>query len=352
MKFEPVLDKIVLMDTVRRAYGYPISELNFVPEGEVGCHYLAGCENDRRYFLTVLLDSRLAQLNASRLDFTLALQRTLYDRGLFRSLAVPHFTRSGVLHAEFQGQPLIVYEYIPGRSLQNAWPYSSEVLVNLGRLTAQLHRSTSGLGMEVPFVEKFTVPFETDLRQALTDLDRVNADSRPGQQTLRNMLLPRREDVLGLLARLHELGAAARLLHAPLVLVHSDITPANILRTPQGELFIVDWEGAMLAPAEHDLVLFAGEGFSTLLAKYVRATGNPRLHPELFAYYFYRRNLEDMTDFLVRILHEDTTDAEDRHNLDLLESDCLSGLSFLEKSIEWAREEIRVISPERSDEQR
>jgi thiamine kinase-like enzyme len=120
------------------------------------------------------------------------------------------------------------------------------------------------------------------------------------------------------------------------------MTPNNILRTPQGKLFIVDWEGLMLAPAEHDLFIFAGEGFTTLLAEYDRLADKPRLHPELFAYYFHRRNLEDITDFIIRILHENTTAEEDRFDLDLLVSDCHSSWPFLDGSLEWAAEQIQA----------
>jgi thiamine kinase-like enzyme len=344
VKFEPALDKPALMETIWQAYGYPVSALTFVPEGEVGCHYLAECEDGKRYFLTLLLNNRLARLNTGRLDFALRLERTLYDRGLFRSLAVPQRTRTGGLHAEFQGQPLIVHDYIEGESLEGTWPYPSKVLIQLGKLAAQLHRATPSLDMDVPFVEHFDLPFEAALRECLVKLESVNAHSRPGQQALSDLLLTQRETLLDLLARLHELAAAARALRPPLVLVHTDMTPNNILRTPKGELFIVDWGGAMLAPAEHDLFLFFGEGFMTLLKEYCRMSVNLCLHPEIFSFYFYCRNLDDTTDILIRILHENITDEEDRHDLDLLREDCLSGWPYLESSIEIVTEQLQAIA--------
>jgi spectinomycin phosphotransferase len=192
------------------------------------------------------------------------------------------------------------------------------------------------------YVEHFRLPFEEPLLASLVELEQVPEDSRPGKVELRNFILPRRETLLRLLTRLHELGDTSRALNPPQVLVHTDMTPNNILRTPQGDLFIVDWEGVMLAPTEHDLFIFAGEGFTTLLAEYYRLAGKPRLHPELFAYYFYRRNLEDITDFIIRILRENTIAEEDRFELDLLISDCLSSWPFLENSLEWAAEQIRA----------
>jgi aminoglycoside phosphotransferase (APT) family kinase protein len=330
------------MEAIRREYGYPVTTLTFVPEGMVGCHYVAGCKSGERTFVTVLMDGHMARLQAERLDFTLALMNDLYERGLFTAQPAVCRALDGRLKTGFQGMPLVVCEYIDGGNLGNAWPYPPEVLTGLGRLTAKLHRATAELDMDMPYVEQFRLPFEDALLTALADLERVPGDARPGLVELRDLVLPRREALLGLLARLHELGETARALNPPLVLVHTDMTPRNILRTPQGDLFIVDWEGVMLAPAEHDLFLFAGEGFSALLAEYVRFAGSPRLYPELFEYYFYRRNLEDFAGFLVSVMYESTTSAEDRYQIDLLEEDCLTSWPFLEKSWEWAREQLRA----------
>lgn len=342
MKFEPALDKPALMETIQQVYGYPVSTLTFVPEGMVGCHFIADCADGNHYFVTLLNGNYLAKLQAGRLDFTLALTSSLRRRGLFNALPAVCRSLDGKLKTDFQGQPLIIYEYIEGGNLGEAWPYPPKVLTDLGRLTAQLHRSTADIGMDVPYIEQFHLPFEKPLLASLAELEQVQDEARPGKVELREFFLPRKETLLDLLSRLHELGKIARALNPPLVLVHTDMTPNNILRTPQGELFIVDWEGVMLAPAEHDLFIFACEGFSILLAAYCRAAGEPLLHPELLAYYFYRRNLEDITDFIIRILRENTTAEEDRFDLDLLNSDCLSSWPFLEKSLDWAAKQIQA----------
>lgn len=344
MKFEPVLDKPALMETIRQVYGYPVSALTFVPEGMVGFHYIADCNDGKRFFVTVLGNTYLATLQTNRLDFILAVTRSLYERGLFIAQPAVCRTLDGMLKANFQGQPLIIYDFIEGNNLGEAWPYPPKVLTGLGRLTAQLHGSSVDIGRDGPYFEQFHLPFEETLLASLVELEKVSDEARPGKVELREIILPRREALLHLLTRLHDLGGISRALNPPLVLVHTDMTPNNILRSPQGELFIVDWEGVMLAPAEHDLIIFAGKGFAPLLTAYYRAGGEPCLHPELFAYYFYRRNLEDITDFIISILHENTTAEEDRFELDLLISDCLSSWPFLEKSLEWAAAQIRAVA--------
>jgi len=340
MKFEPALNKPALMETIQQVYGYPFSSLLFLPEGMVGWHYLADCANGKRAFVTLLPDTHMARLQIQRLDFTLALTTRLYESDLFTAQPAVYRTRVGKLKANFQGRPLILYEYIAGKNLAGVQPYPIEILRSLGRLTAQLHRATSTVGMEVPYFEQFHLPFEEPLLTCLSELEQVPDDARPGLVELRDVILPRRETLLDLLSRLHKLGETCRLLNPPMVLVHTDMTPHNILNTSQSELFIVDWEGIMLAPAEHDLFIFAGEGFSTLLSAYCQEAREPSLHPELFAYYFHRRNLEDIAEFIISILHENTTAEEDRFELDLLYSDSLQGWPFLETSLEWAADHI------------
>ena len=344
MKFEPVLDRPALIATLHREYGFPVTSLTFVPEGMVGCHYIAGCEDGGRYFATVLMESNhMASAQIERLDFTLAMMSRLYERGLFTAQPAIQCTLDGRRKADFQGMPFVVYEYVDGRNLGGTWPYPSEVLVGLGRLTAQLHRATASIEIPVPYVEQFHLPFEFYLLQALADLEQVPDDARPGLVELRDLVLPLRGTLLALLSRLHELAETARALNPPRVLVHTDMTPLNLLRTPRGELYVVDWEGVMLAPAEHDLFLFAGEGFSTLLSAYAQAAGVPRLYPELFEYYLYRRNLEDVAGFLVSVLHDSATAEEDRYQIDLLKEDCLTGWPSLATSRDWAREQLRAV---------
>lgn len=343
MKYEPVLNKTALMETIQQAYGYTVYALTFIPEGMVGIHYIADCIDGKRIFVTLLSNNYLAKIQASRLDFTLKLTSMLYDSGIFTAQPSIRRTLDGKLKTYFQRQPLIIYDYIEGSNLEKVRPYPPEVLTNLGTLIAKLHCASTNIGMDIPYIEQFRLSFEEPLLSSLNELERVPADARPGKVELREAILPHRETILSLLIRLHELGDTSRELNPSLVLVHTDMTPNNILRTPQGDLFIVDWEGIMLAPAEHDLVIFAGEGFATLLTEYYRAAGKPRLHPELFAYYFHRRNLEDITGFIVSILNENTTVEEDRFLLDLLTSDCLSNWPFLKKSQGWAAKQIQAL---------
>jgi thiamine kinase-like enzyme len=81
-------------------------------------------------------------------------------------------------------------------------------------------------------------------------------------------------------------------------------------------LVVVDWEGACLAPPEHDLFIFTDAGFEPFLQAYLRAGGRSELKPSTFVFYLYRRNLEDLADYIVRILYEENGAQVDLSYLD------------------------------------
>jgi aminoglycoside phosphotransferase (APT) family kinase protein len=88
-----------------------------------------------------------------------------------------------------------------------------------------------------------------------------------------------------------------------LVICHTDLHGANLLVDPADELYILDWENAMLAPPEQDLFFFAGdERFWTLFwPNYAREFEGAGLDADTLAFYMYRRGLEDLADWLQRL---------------------------------------------------
>jgi len=143
------------------------------------------------------------------------------------------------------------------------------------------------------------------------------------------------------LEQLHIFARRAHDLNLPFVLCHTDIHRMNLLLNTSGELYILDWEGAMLAPREHDLFMFTGAHFPTFLAEYRRWAGAVPLHADLFAFYFYRRNLEDLTDWIVRILYENTAEAQNQLDLEGIQHDCIAAWPYFECDIARVQEQLR-----------
>src|SRR6266498_4647006 len=115
-----------------------------------------------------------------------------------------------------------------------------------------------------------------------------------------------------------------------------DLVGDNLLRDGAGRLWLVDWDGAALAPRERDLTGFAGPGFGRFLDSYQRDAGDCDLDPDLIAFFLLRRNLDDLVDWLLAVLASDQPKTQRRADLDGVRW-CLSRWGALEERIQHAR---------------
>lgn len=153
---------------------------------------------------------------------------------------------------------LIVFHFIEGE-LVGFGDLPDDVVAKLAGLVGRLHRSTSTLDLVNPLVEDFRIFFEEALPAGLEAL----AEPGPGVSAVwrgfQELLLLRRSEIRDYLDRLKELQAIVRARHREMVVCHADLHRGNLLLDSRGNLYILDWEGAMLAPPEQDLFFFAGE---------------------------------------------------------------------------------------------
>lgn len=340
MRIEPAIDKSLLIDALHGEYGLFAEHLTFVPQGEVAHSYVVTCVDGARYYLKILDRTRLANISAARLRFYLPLTYKLFTEGHFRYLPYLIKTRKGALYTMFGEAPLIVFNFIDGENPHDAAMVAPKTWRTLARHVATIHQSTAVVDVDDAPIETFDIHFEDALLDGLAALESIADADGAGRCALRDLLRPRKDVILRYLDRLHILADRARALDPPMVLCHTDIHSCNLLVNGDGELYVLDWEGAMLAPPEHDLYMFTGDHFPAFLAEYRRHVGDVPLHADLFAFCFYRRNLEDITDWVVRILYENTSEAQNRIDLAGGEEECLAGWPYIEPGIERVKEQL------------
>ena len=102
-----------------------------------------------------------------------------------------------------------------------------------------------------------------------------------------------------------------------MVVCHTDLHGANLLRDEASGLFILDWENAMIAPPEHDMIFFAGdERFRDVFyPAYTSQVGRWNLDDKVLEFYFYRRALEDIAGFIGRVLSGGGSQDQDQGDL-------------------------------------
>ncbi len=342
MRIEPDFDKSALIAALNRAYNLAVDQLTFIPYGEVAFSYVAsggkvGSAKPARYYLKVLDDTRLARLSAARLDFYLPAMVWLYDKAGFERLPRPIPTRDGALYATFDRKILVLFEFVGGEIPSEQILHTPTLWTQLAALVAHLHRSPAPTDGNLP-PEIFDAPFESGLRDGLATLPALTPADGPGKCALRDLLLPHTPAILHRLDRLHALADRARTLNPPQVLCHTDIHAMNLLLNPAGELYVLDWEGVRLAPPEHDLFMFTKNAdFTDFLREYRDRGGQTPLHAEVFGFYFYRRNLEDLADWVIRILYENTNETQNALDLTEIQCDCMAGWPYLDTHIARVR---------------
>jgi hypothetical protein len=319
VKFEPAVDRGALIARLRDEYAIAATHLTFVPVGFVAVCYVVDCDAGDRYFLKLWPDTHASQVSIARLPISLPLTRALYDRGLYRLVPYPIFTRCGELSSTFGSMPLALFPFFVGASPPD-WPdLSTDLRDKLARTVAAIHRATPALADVLPPRETFELPFENELRRALDATERIGPSERRGRVLLRDVVRGRRDEILAQLARLHLVQAHVRRLNGPLVLCHTDLGGDNHIVTDDGPLVVLDWDTASLAPPEFDLWSAVGDGFEPFLEVYRGAGGAAPLFLDHFAFCLLRRYVEDMAARLFLILSENLTDDEDREALEGME---------------------------------
>lgn len=316
MKYEPPIDHAELLDAVRAAYGLTAEDLTFMPVGYVAACYVVRCADGERYFLKLWPATRVGSVGVAERTASLRLTRALHERRLFPRVPYPIPTRHGSLWAAFAERMFAVFPFVPGH-VAPPWPELSPPLRDeLARVLAVIHRATPALADVLPARETFAIRDEADLHAGLSAIEQIGPAARPGLGTLRELVLPRREEILAQLDRLHRLQGVVRQLSGPVVLCHTDMGGDNLLIDDRDQLYVLDWDDATVAPPEHDLQSAVGAGLERFLEVYAAAGGLGPWHVDHFAFYLLRRHLGDMTVRLQRMLAESTTELED---VDLLE---------------------------------
>ena len=329
MKTEPVIDRGVLMARVREVYRIDLEALTFVPIGQNSCAYRGDVKGGQRYLLKLLGPHPLGWTDPAHLDFYLTLTRVLSERGYPARVVAPVRAADGALWTRCgdgsDAPPLVVYPFVEGHSAGSEWRRSDPALAAVARTLGRMHRDTAELRRVVPaaarHVEGFDVPFERELLASLDALEGGAVPSDPIAEELRRVLVPRRRQVLGYLDRLRELHQIVRAAYPTsdrMVLCHTDVNPFNLLIGGRGDVYLLDWEGARLAPPEQDLryILTAAAGRTDFaMAHYEDEFGPATIGADVLAFYKYHRPLFEIAYYCRRILAPDANATQRRSDL-------------------------------------
>ena len=325
MRTEPAIDREALARAIREEYGLAADRLSFIPAGLYAFCYRveSGVE---RHFLKVWPKPLPTYVSTEATRTMLALTALMHERRAFADFSYPLPTRSGLHSWMFGDRLAALFPFLEGRTPEPSARFAGA----FGRRIAELHAATTAMGDCLPAREALGVPFGDTLRRNLAGLDA--APDRPGRIRVRELLLPIRDDLLGLLDAVMAMRETVRAIAEPFVLCHRDTGWHNLLEGDHGRLFFLDWDDVAMAPPEHDLFAGRGPWFRETIAGYLAAGGTRGLHLNHFRFVHLRRILDDVSYDLNAIATSETG-AEDAHAIEIVERYVLP---------EWQRREETI----------
>lgn len=299
---DPGLDPQELVAALRAAWAVDATAFTFVPGFDMRAASFEVATTGASVFLKV----RFGPVAEAPLE----VPRALLEAGVVNVLA-PLRTPAGGLWQALGDRSLVLYPFVRGRSAMDVG-MSADQWRTFGATLRAVHDS--------PLAERFAdrLPAETFGLASATTVRRVLArPSRPtrpsagspARRRLGALLRAQADRIEATLERAEELGR--RLAGHPLarVLCHADIHAANVLVADDGRIFLVDWDGPMLAPRERDLLFVIGSRIARVVepdeeAWFFEGYGDVPVDREAIVYYRYERIVEDIGEFASSVLDD------------------------------------------------
>ncbi|HET8522706.1 MAG TPA: aminoglycoside phosphotransferase family protein, partial [Thermomicrobiales bacterium] len=235
------------------------------------------------------------------------------------------------------GYRVILYPFVHGDNAKVVG-LSAEQWREFGMTLRAVHDS----GLEARFrgqlrTETFTLPSAALLRQVMATLNAPAVES-PTAAQLASFLYGNRERIEAMLARAEELGRALQTRRFEMGLCHADIHTANILVGDEGCIWLIDWDGPMIAPRERDLLFVIGSRIARPVSPddedhFFDGYGPVDIDPDALIYYRYERIIEDLGEFGRIVLFQADVSESTR------QSEAALAMSFFEPNGDLARAE-------------
>lgn len=128
----------------------------------------------------------------------------------------------------------------------------------MGTVLGRLHAATKQVPTDLPRREDFALPSRSTLVEALHDLDRP-WDYGPFAEPTRKLLQVSAHELERRLQEYDELAADVRRSSDSWVITHGEPHRANVIRDPEGDIHLLDWDTTLIAPRERDLQMVLDE---------------------------------------------------------------------------------------------
>jgi spectinomycin phosphotransferase len=307
---------IAVADLIARArtrFAIPVSAATFLPVGNdaAAWAFRLSAEEDA-WFLKVLA----RPVDAASLE----LPRYLAEQGVGHLLA-PMPTITGASFDEGDPYSFILYPFVDGESGGEIGLTTAQQ-TELGRVVRRIHDLPvpPDLGTSMRR-ERFVPPGVGAARRIGSEIRSGSFDDR-FQRSLAAFWLRHRWEVDRIVERAEQLGAEARTRAWDPVICHADIHAWNVLVERSGGFVVVDWDEALLAPRERDLMFVDGGvgGLANDRRAFFAGYGHVEIDPVVMAYYRFDWIVQELAAYGDCVLMSGVGDVTKAEAVDLLVS--------------------------------
>jgi spectinomycin phosphotransferase len=287
-----------LADHLREAYRIEVARVVFLPLGadENTAVFRVEAGGGSRYWL---------KLRSGDFDgLAVELQRLMHEAGV-EQIIPPIASLDGALWTRVRKYAAVLSPFVEGEN-GFARPLSDANWGELGRALRAIHmlKLPEALARRLRRVS-YTSRWRNAARESLAQIGTRHDAASVAMDAL---LSQQHEVIAHLIDRAAQLAEIMRDRPASEhVLCHSDIHAGNVLVESDGRLHIVDWDDALLAPKERDL-MFVGAGIGggwnqpREAALFYEGYGNVPMDVVAIAYFRYERIVEDIAVY-ARSIH-------------------------------------------------
>ena len=254
--------------------------------------------------MTSLGESWFVKIRSSPADLAaLGVPVALTDAGVPHVLA-PIRTRSGTLWCplgERDDRSVVVYPFVRGQNA-TATGLSDDQWRTFGVTLRTVHDLGTALPWQADLrVERFDLPSATSVREMAIEAVKPRVDD-PVAARLATFWRARSGQIDQILDRAHAIGRSLRDRQLAFACCHADIHAANLLVADDGAIWLLDWDGPMIAPRERDLLFVVGSRIAREVTPheedlFFTGYGPIEIDPDALAYFRYERVIEDLGEF-------------------------------------------------------
>ncbi|TDW83247.1 phosphotransferase enzyme family protein [Kribbella sp. VKM Ac-2566] len=302
MRDEPSeIPRDLVAEILNEHWGFQAAEVTYAPVGFGSHHWIASDAGVPRWFVTA---DRVGSTGGPVIEAAMQTTKELADRG-YEFVVSPLTDRSGRLVREvLPGWTLAVLPHLDGWSTEDGTWDDPVERAQIARILGRLHTASAPEALQR---WDFAIPARDTL---FADLDRPWS-AGPYAEPTRLRLVGALDHVRGELARYDALVREIEASDEPWVVTHGEPHSANVLRTADGRMHLVDWVTVRLAPRERDLKAVLG-GPTDVLAAYQAEAGpvSPRAAAlELFDAWWVLSEIASYVQ-LFREPHADSQDSK------------------------------------------